>query len=113
MKYWSLEDYLGLGPGAPSNIGRTRFSYTRSLEKYIDGISGGGNILDEYETLDELDRASEYIMLGMRRSQGISSEEYYSVYRSDFTPVEELLKEWFQGYRKALTEIGTIPVVTQ
>ena len=94
MKYWSLEDYLGFGPGAHSNMGPTRFSFTRSLEGYIDGIKNGENILDEYETLDELDRAAEYIMLGMRRSRGISGEEYYRIYRSDFTPIEELLREY-------------------
>ena len=94
MKYWSLEDTLGFGPGAHSNIGRNRFSFTRSLEKYIDGVTNGTGILDEYETLDELDRAAEYIMLGMRRSRGISGEEYYSIYRSDFAPIEELLREY-------------------
>lgn len=94
MKYWSLEDYLGFGPGAHSNMGNTRFSFTRSLEKYIEGVKTGENILDEYETLDELDRAAEYIMLGMRRSRGISGEEYYRIYRSDFTPIEELLREY-------------------
>ena len=94
MKYWSLEDYLGFGPGAHSNIGAARYSFTRSLDKYIEGMKTGDNILDEYETLDELDRAAEYIMLGMRRSRGISGEEYYRVYRSDFAPIEELLKEY-------------------
>lgn len=94
MKYWSLEDYIGFGPGAHSNIGNTRYSYTRSLDKYIEGVKQGANILDEYETLDELDRASEYIMLGMRRAKGISGEEYYRIYKSDFAPIEELLREY-------------------
>ena len=33
-------------------------------------------------------------MLGMRRSRGISSEEYRKVYRSDFAPIEALLQEY-------------------
>ncbi len=94
MKYWSLEDYLGFGPGAHSCIGNTRYSYVRDLEGYIRGISRGDSILDEYEKLDELDRGAEYIMLGMRRSKGISAAEYRRIYRSDFAPVEELLKEY-------------------
>ena len=94
MKYWSLEDYIGFGPGAHSNIGKTRYSLVRSLDRYITGASGGGELLDEYETLDELDRAAEYIMLGMRRSKGISGEEYGRIYRSDFSPIEELLREY-------------------
>jgi oxygen-independent coproporphyrinogen-3 oxidase len=94
MKYWSLEDYLGFGPGAHSCIGDTRYSFVRDLEAYILGVTQGDNILDEYEKLDELDRAAEYIMLGMRRGQGISQEEYRRIYRSDFAPLEELLKEY-------------------
>lgn len=94
MKYWSLEDYLGFGPGAHSCIGDTRYSFVRNLEEYIRGVKEGDNILDEYEKLDELDRGTEYIMLGMRRGIGISRQEYSEVYRSDFTPLEELLREY-------------------
>lgn len=94
LKYWSLDDYLGFGPGAHSCIGNTRYSFVRSLPEYISGVTTGDSILDEYETLNELDRASEYIMLGMRRSRGISGEEYHRIYRSDFEPIETLLREY-------------------
>ncbi len=94
MKYWDLEDYLGFGPGAHSCIGDTRYSFVRDLEEYIQGMGEGSRLLDEYEKLDELDRAAEYVMLGMRRSRGISEEEYYRIYRSDFAPIEELLSEY-------------------
>ncbi len=94
MKYWDLQDYLGFGPGAHSCIGDTRYSFVRSLDSYIDGVTRGDNILDEYEKLDELDQASEYILLGMRRGRGISGEEYHRIYRSDFAPLEELLREY-------------------
>lgn len=33
-------------------------------------------------------------MLGMRRSRGISGEEYHRIYRSDFEPIETLLREY-------------------
>lgn len=94
MKYWDMEDYLGFGPGAHSCMGNTRFSYVRDLNAYILGVNSGESILDEHEKLDELDRASEYLMLGMRRSKGISQEEYHKIYRSDFAPIEALLQEY-------------------
>ena len=94
MKYWDMDDYLGFGPGAHSCIGSTRYSFVRDLQGYIKGVTQGGNILDEYEKLDELDRAAEYLMLGMRRGRGISEEEYKKVYRSDFAPIEALLLEY-------------------
>jgi oxygen-independent coproporphyrinogen-3 oxidase len=105
MKYWSLDDYLGFGPGAHSCIGDTRYSFVRDLEQYILGVTQGDNIIDEYEKLDELDRAAEYIMLGMRRGRGISREEYHRIYRSDFAPLEELLKEYEKdGWTKQVNE---------
>ena len=94
MKYWSLEDYIGFGPGAHSNMGHVRYGYTRSLDGYIQGVEKGGDLLSEYELLEEMERGAEYIMLGMRRGIGISGGEYTSVYRSDFAPIEELLKEY-------------------
>ena len=105
MKYWDLDDYLGFGPGAHSCIGDTRYSFVRDLDAYIEGVTMGDNILDEYEKLDELDRAAEYIMLGMRRAKGVSAEEYHRVYRSDFAPIEELLKEYEKdGWTKRLAD---------
>ena len=94
MKYWDMDDYLGFGPGAHSCMGNTRYSFVRNMNAYIKGVTQDGDILDEYEQLDELDRASEYLMLGMRRSRGISQEEYRQVYRSDFAPIEALLQEY-------------------
>ena len=105
MKYWNLEDYLGFGPGAHSCIGDTRYSFVRSLNEYIRGVTEGDNILDEYEKLDELDRGAEYIMLGMRRGMGISRNEYTEIYRSDFAPLEELLREYEKdGWTKRVGE---------
>ena len=105
MKYWDLQDYLGFGPGAHSCIGDTRYSFVRGLDEYIRGVKQGDNILEEYEKLDELDRAAEYIMLGMRRGRGVSGEEYHRIYRSDFTPIEELLKEYEKdGWTKRLAD---------
>lgn len=92
LKYWRLDDYIGFGPGAHSCLGNTRYSYIKNLKGYISGVSGDKNIIDEHEQLDNLSRASEYIMLGMRTRQGISGKKYQDVYRCSFEPVEDLLK---------------------
>ena len=94
MKYWTLRDYMGFGPGAHSCVAGIRYSYISDLKGYINGIQSGETIIDEYEKIGLLDRAAEYIMLGMRTSRGISEKEYYRVYRSDFGQLEELLKEF-------------------
>ncbi len=94
IKYWTLQDYMGFGPGAHSCVDGVRYSYIRDLTEYISGVLGEKNIIDEYEKIGLLERAGEYLMLGMRMNHGISGEEYYNIYRSDFKPIEYVLKEF-------------------
>ena len=94
LKYWNLDDYMGFGPGAHSCVGGVRYSFNPYLEKYISGIQQSEDIIDEYEKVSPLDKAAEYIMLGMRMTRGISGGEYYKIYRNDFEPIEDLLDQF-------------------
>ena len=113
LKYWRLDDYMGFGPGAHSCVDGLRYSYVRDLDKYINGVLGNTDIIDEYEKSDRLDKAAEYIMLGMRTVHGISKDEYNSVYRSGFDKIEYLLGEYakkgwatLKGQRWSFTSSG-------
>ena len=92
LKYWRLGDYIGFGAAAHSNIGMLRYSYTRNVREYISGVFADQDIIDETEELTDFDRASEYLMLGLRTSGGICREEYLEVYRSSFDPLEDTLR---------------------
>ncbi len=94
LKYWKLEDYVGFGPGAHSCVGDVRYSYISDLEGYISGVNGNASIIDEYEQIRPLERAAEYLMLGMRTIRGISRTEYAAIYRSGFDKIEYLLNEY-------------------
>lgn len=94
LKYWNLDDYMGFGPSAHSCVGNVRYSYIRDISGYIEGINRGDSVIDEYETIDKLERAAEYIMLGMRTSRGISKAEYSHIYKSGFDKIEYLLDEY-------------------
>ncbi len=94
LKYWQLQDYIGFGPGAASNIGVTRYTYSRDLEQYISAFKNDDILLSEIETLTASDRASEYIMLGLRTRRGICATEFSRKYRGDFKNIEELLKDY-------------------
>ena len=89
FKYWTLADYIGFGPGAHSYAGGVRYSYVKDLDKYISAVMGDGMIIDEYEQTMPLQKATEYLMLGMRTVRGISEQEYHRIYRSDWAPIEE------------------------
>ena len=94
MRYWTLGEYLGFGAGAHSCMGGARFSYVKDADRYIIGVLRDLNIVDEYERITPVERASEYIMLGMRTAHGIDGEEYTRLYRSDFRPLGQTLEEF-------------------
>ena len=92
MRYWRLGEYLGFGAGAHSCMDGARFSYIKDADQYIVGVLREQNIVDEYTAITNVERGSEYIMLGMRTAMGIEAEEYTNVYRADFTPLEKTLR---------------------
>ena len=89
LKYWQLDDYMGFGPGAHSCAGGVRYSYVRDLDLYVSAVVGDSMIIDEYEKIVPIQKATEYLMLGMRTIRGISEKEYHRIYRSDWAPIEE------------------------
>lgn len=92
MKYWTLEDYMGFGPGAASSIGRARYTYVKDLKRYIAAVRRKTSLLEEYEELNTLERSVEYVMLGMRTARGISAEEYRLRAQANWGAVEEVLR---------------------
>ena len=56
LKYWTLGEYAGFGPGAHSDMGGVRFAYERDLDSYIAGELR----LSEMEEIPPLDRDLEH-----------------------------------------------------
>ena len=83
---------MGFGPGAHSCIGRLRYSYVKDIRRYIVGVERGLSLLDEYEHIDTLERATEYIMLGMRTAKGIYEFDYRTLCQADCKPIEKTLQ---------------------
>ena len=92
VKYWTGGEYLGFGPDASSDFAGKRFKIIRDLRGYIDGIRGGGQVLEEIQTVAKRERAGEYLMMGLRTTQGISGEEYEKLFLLPFAPIEEALE---------------------
>ncbi len=91
LKYWQGGEYLGFGPNAASDFGGRRFTAVRDLQGYIDGIINGGQVMAEVEDVSDRERASEYLMLGLRTSYGIEKHTYEQRYRLPFAPLEKAL----------------------
>ncbi len=91
MKYWRQEDYVGFGPGAHSKADGLRYSYVKDVDAYIEGVLLETQLIDECEEITQAESASEYVILGMRTTEGISEREYKLRYKSSFEPARELL----------------------
>ncbi len=69
--YWSLEDYLGLGPSACGTINNTRYTNVYNLKQYIDLLSQNKSPVHTSETLHQETRNKENIMLSLRTKRGL------------------------------------------
>lgn len=78
MDCWNQKEYIGFGISAHSYINMERFSNTENIEDYINNIKNG-NIKNNYiinEIQDKISQMKEYMMLGLRKIEGISIKEF-------------------------------------
>lgn len=134
LGYWERREYLGIGLGASSLIGHTRFKNTSDLETYLENMQKGrtplsaenideGMIVDkvggfawneEVENLTLADEMAEFLFLGLRKTRGISAREFAENFGRDIGEVyEKPLRKlenggWLEreGDRVFLTERG-------
>ena len=85
MKYWTLAEYAGFGPGAHSDFGGVRYSYSRDLDSYINAMLHGGTPEIESEDLPDWTRDTEYLMLRLRTTAGIQPRPFENTFRQRFS----------------------------
>lgn len=74
--YWTGVEYAGTGLGAASLINDTRYRNTSSMEAYLRDAESPEKIRTIEEKLDLHGRMSEFLILGLRMTAGISAEEF-------------------------------------
>jgi oxygen-independent coproporphyrinogen-3 oxidase len=79
LKYWSMEDYLGVGIGAHSFLKGKRFSNTGNWEKYFTK-----NKIEEEHLNSVYDNISEFIFTGMRKREGINFHDFRQRFGRDY-----------------------------
>ena len=89
MKYWNLDEYIGIGPGAHSLFENKRFYYSQNLSKFINAPK----ILNE----GIFEPEKEYIMLALRTKKGVINEEFKKKFNKNipeeyFKMAEKFLK---------------------
>lgn len=76
---WSQKEYKAFGVSAHSYIDGVRFSNICEIDKYIENIEKGNlekNIIIEEEKQTNKDKQKEYMLLGLRKIEGVSLKDF-------------------------------------
>lgn len=98
LGYWTGREYLGLGLGASSLWRDTRFRNTDSMEEYLKDSGNLPKIRREEEKLSASDRQSEYMILSLRLTEGISLAGFRETFGTDVRKVWPGVLEKYEGY---------------
>jgi len=82
-KYWSCDEYIGIGLSAHSFTDGVRFSNTDDFSSYVKGEFLSG----ESEVLSKEDKMSEFMFLGLRKTCGVSKTEFKNRFCEDIEKV--------------------------
>ena len=72
LQYWRYGDYLGIGSGGVSFVQGKRWRTTRKLKDYLNGDFSH----QEEESISEKTAMGEFMMMGLRLSEGVSLADF-------------------------------------
>ncbi len=89
LKYWSYQEYLGVGPGASSFFGGKRFRNYAKMNAYINAIKHRTVPMDAatIEHYSELEEMGIYVFTGLRKEEGISLTDFRQRFEVDLFSV--------------------------
>ena len=101
--YWTLGEYLGVGLGASSYVDGKRFTNPRRMSRYWDYSRIAFQEFRRFEPQPVKDTMEEFMFLGLRMTEGISTEAFR---RRFAVPYDEVYGEMTQeleerGYLKS------------
>lgn len=74
--YWTGGDYIGFGLGAASKVKNIRYKNETDFAAYMERIRREENIRYVEEVLETEDEMSEFFILGLRKTDGVSKKEF-------------------------------------
>lgn len=75
LGYWDSADWWGIGPGAHSHVGGTRWWNRKHPARYAEMLAAGDLPIDGSEELTETEMHTERVMLAIRRREGLPAAE--------------------------------------
>ena len=96
LKYWNMDEYIGIGLSAHSFLDGVRFCNTDNITEYnLSNFRSG-----EKEILTKEDMMSEFMFLGLRKTEGVSKKRFFEKFDADIfdifpKPIEKFIKTGF------------------
>jgi oxygen-independent coproporphyrinogen-3 oxidase len=111
LRYWTSQDYWGLGPSAQSFIGVVRFGNVENLTKYCKHLQHQELPLGSFEVLSKHQADRERVVFGLRLVMGLNLQGLEQLTHDDHwrSVVQRLIEEGFlcdEGRTLRLTEDG-------
>ena len=104
---WEQKEYIGFGLAAHSYIDGIRFSNTVDLENYIENCKNhdfkANKVIQEKQ--DEFDKQKEYMLLGLRKIEGISIQKFKNKFAEN--PIFIFRKELSKLVEEELIQISS------
>ena len=92
MIYWTGRDYAGIGPGAHGRLSiyeqRIATETYLAPTKWLDRVKTSGSGESLRSVVPGVDRANEYLMMGLRINQGISVSKLNSLGAGNLDPAK-------------------------
>lgn len=95
--YWNCDEYIALGLSGSSYYASHRFKTTTNLFDYFNGMKNGYIILEEDYFLDNDEKMNEFVILGLRKKEGINQNEFFKRFniflKDKFSNIDDLINK--------------------
>ncbi len=84
LNYWDTKEYIGFGLAAHSYKDNARFYNTSDMEEYLQEIDTNNSAIEDIEQLDKAKQEEEFIIMALRKADGIEYGEFKRRFGEDF-----------------------------
>lgn len=113
MAYWTQEDYFAFGPAAVSTLQGVRIKNAPNLDRYMNSLLFGKLPPGDVEEINDKKRLLETIMLSLRLTTGLDTQNLRDSFGYDVARVREKLLSDLQSQGDLTFSDGRIRLTPQ